>query len=76
MEEQQKHLIELYSQRQTILNDLEGLKDQSSQKRDLLLRVEGAIEYLGTIGVTLPEPKNSEDEANVNEEVVEENTES
>lgn len=72
--EQQQHLIELFSQRQTILNEIESLKNNSSQKRDLLLRVEGAIEYLTSIGVTLPEPE-AESETEVVENT-EENEES
>ena len=56
MEEQQQHLINLLTQRKDILIELENLNKQSSQKRDVLLKVEGAIEYLNTIGVELPEP--------------------
>jgi hypothetical protein len=58
MTEQQQHLENLIQQR----NNLEG---QLSQNRELLWKVQGAIEYLAMIGVTLPEPE-------VTEEVTEE----
>ena len=58
MTEQQQHLENLIQQR----NSLEG---QLSQNRELLWKVQGAIEYLAMIGVTLPEPE-------VTEEVTEE----
>ena len=72
MEDQQQHLIELYSQRQNILNQIQELNEKSIQKRELLLRVEGAIEYLRNIGVALPE---SEKDGELKMEVVEENSE-
>jgi hypothetical protein len=55
MEEQQEHLKSLLEQRAS-------LEMQINQNRDLLLKVQGAIEYLNQVGVTLPEPVVSESE--------------
>jgi hypothetical protein len=39
---------------------LEGLQTKSTAKRELFLKVQGAIEYLTQTGVTLPEPEPEE----------------
>ena len=57
MSEQQDHLSNLLQQRQNLLNELNGLQQQVVEKRELLLRASGAIEYLQQVGVTLPEPE-------------------
>ena len=54
--EQQRHLASLLQQREALIAEIETVKNQGVEKRDLLLKVLGAIEYLGQIGVTLPEP--------------------
>ena len=59
MSEQQDHLSNLLTQRQTLVNEINGLQQQVNEKRDLLLRATGAIEYLQQVGVTLPEPEPS-----------------
>jgi hypothetical protein len=61
MTEQQEHLKNLLDQRN-------NLDRQISQSKELFWKVQGAIEYLTQIGVTLPEPEPTE-------EVVEEETE-
>ena len=55
MTEQQNHLASLLQQRQTLLDEISELNNQAAQKRELVLRALGAIEYLQQIGVTLPE---------------------
>ena len=55
MTEQQNHLRELLTQTDEIKRDIDNLNTQAQQKRDLLLRAAGAIEYLQQIGVTLEE---------------------
>ena len=75
MTEQQNHLASLLNQRQTLLDEINELNNQASQKRELVLRALGAIEYLQQIGVTLPEGEEAaaEEEAPaVEPEVVEE----
>lgn len=66
--EQQRHLASLLQQRETLVAEIETVKNQGVEKRDLLLKVLGAIEYLGQVGVTLPEPPASEE----TEETIEE----
>jgi prefoldin subunit 5 len=55
MTEQQEHLSNLVNQRQTLSQELETLQGQVNVKRELFLKVQGVIEYLTQIGVTLPE---------------------
>lgn len=58
MTEQQEHLKNLLDQRVK-------LDQQISQNRELFWKVQGAIEYLTQIGVTLPEPEEVEKTAEV-----------
>jgi len=52
--EQQEHLQNLLNQRNT-------LEQQLNQSRELFWKVQGAIEYLTQIGVTLPQPEPTEE---------------
>jgi len=79
MTEQQTHLASLLQQRQTLLDEITELNNKAGQKRELVLRALGAIEYLQQIGVTLPEEGEESpaaeapvEEAAVEPEVVEE----
>jgi hypothetical protein len=56
MTEQQQHLKNLLEQR-------ESLEQQIAQNRELFWKVQGAIEYLAQIGVTLPETPSEEESA-------------
>ena len=58
MTEQQEHL-------KNLLNQRNSLDQQLNQNRELLWKVQGAIEYLVQVGVSLPEP---EEEGEVVEE--------
>ena len=49
LQDQQTHLKNLINQANTLSNEIET-------KRTLLLKVQGAIEYLSELGVKLPEP--------------------
>jgi hypothetical protein len=66
--EQQRHLASLLQQRETLVAEIETVKNQGVEKRDLLLKVLGAIEYLGQVGVTLPEPPAPEETEETTEE--------
>ena len=55
MEEQQNHLIQLTEQRDRLVSNLESLTNESTKTRELMLKTQGAIEYLEAVGVTLPE---------------------
>lgn len=72
MTEQQQHLSNLLQQRQTLAQELDSLQSQMTSKRELFLKVQGAVEYLQQIGITLPE---SEPTKQVTEETTEETTE-
>lgn len=62
MTEQQTHLSQLLEQQQTLINDINTLNTQLTTKRELVLKVQGAIEYLQQTGITLPEPEVKEKE--------------
>ena len=72
MTEQQTHLASLLQQRQTLLDEITELNNQAAQKRELVLRALGAIEYLQQIGVTLPAEGEAAAEAPAEEAAVEE----
>ena len=55
MEEQENHLIQLTEQRDRLASNLETLTNESTKTRELMLKTQGAIEYLEAVGVTLPE---------------------
>ena len=57
MTEQQEHLANLLKQRQQLSQELESLQGQVNVKRELFLKVQGAIEYLQQVGVVLSEPE-------------------
>ena len=61
MTEQQEHLTNLTQQRQTLSQELESLNGKITNRRELFLKVQGAIEYLTQIGVVLPEPETTEE---------------
>lgn len=73
MTEQQQHLANLLEQRDTLNEELGKLQNAAAGRRELFLKVQGAIEYLQQTGVTLPEPEPEEESAELAEtEVVEE----
>ena len=55
MSEQQTHLKSALEQRETILKEIQELNTQITTKRELGLKVQGIIEYLEQVGVTLEE---------------------
>ena len=78
MSEQQDHLKNLLSQREGLISEISALQAQATEKRELLLRASGAIEYLQQVGVKLPEetPAETSAETPAETEVVEEVAES
>jgi hypothetical protein len=68
MNEQQNHLSQLIEQRVKLIAELEGLGEHSTRTRDLMLKTQGAIEYLEATGVNLPEPEVEVSETEVVEE--------
>ena len=54
--EQQGHLSSILSQQKELANDINQLQGQLTAKKELFNKTQGVVEYLQTIGVTLPEP--------------------
>tara|TARA_E500000178_G_C16435641_1_gene493596 strand:- start:68 stop:313 length:246 start_codon:yes stop_codon:yes gene_type:complete len=72
MTEQQQHLANLLEQRDTLNEELGKLQNAAAGRRELFLKVQGAVEYLQQTGVTLPEPEPQEEAEVAETEVVEE----
>ena len=53
MEEQSKHLENLIQQKNSVLSDINLLENNLKVKRELLLKIQGVIEYLTQIGISL-----------------------
>jgi hypothetical protein len=74
MTEQQEHLKNLLQQFKELSNELTQIQNQAAVKRELLLKVQGAIEYLQQTGV-LPAEETPVEETPVEETPVEETEE-
>tara|TARA_B100000900_G_scaffold65155_1_gene50367 strand:+ start:250 stop:462 length:213 start_codon:yes stop_codon:yes gene_type:complete len=61
MNEQQNHLTQLIEQRNNLSTQLENIQGQSVRTKEVLLKTQGAIEYLEAVGVTLPESEVTEE---------------
>ena len=62
MTEQQQHLSQALEQQKDIVNDIYNLTNQLTVKKELALKIQGIIEYLDQIGVTLPDEDEEETE--------------
>ena len=60
--EQQNHLKQVVEQSQGLVNEINQLEGQANQKREMLLKVQGIIEYLQQMGVELPKEEEAETE--------------
>ena len=60
--EQQGHLKSILSQQQELANEINQLNAQINSKKELFNKTQGVVEYLSTIGVTLPEPEKPAEE--------------
>jgi len=61
--EQQGHLASILSQQKELANEINQLNAQLTSKKELFNKTQGVVEYLQTIGVTLPEPEETTPEA-------------
>ena len=52
--EQQNHLKSVVEQSNTLVNEINQLEGQAKSKREMLLKLQGIIEYLQQTGVELP----------------------
>ena len=50
----QTHLKSVTEQAQGLINEIQELETQAKNKRDMLLKLQGIIEYLQQTGVELP----------------------
>ena len=69
--DQQNHLKQVVEQSQTLVNEINQLEGQAKSKREMLLKLQGIVEYLQQTGVELPK----EEEAGAETEVVTPETE-
>tara|TARA_Y100000813_G_scaffold171824_1_gene135206 strand:- start:45 stop:269 length:225 start_codon:yes stop_codon:yes gene_type:complete len=60
--EQQNHLKSVVEQSQTLVTEINQLEGQAKQKREMLLKLQGIVEYLQQTGVELPKEEASETE--------------
>ena len=67
--EQQNHLKSIVEQSKGLVNEINQLEGQAKSKREMLLKLQGIVEYLQQTGVELPK----EDEAAETEVVTPEN---
>ena len=56
----QNHLKSVTEQAQGLVNEINQLEGQAKQKREMLLKLQGIIEYLQQTGVKLPEAETAE----------------
>ena len=52
--EQQNHLKQVVEQSQTLVSEINQLEAQAKSKREMLLKLQGIVEYLQQTGVELP----------------------
>ena len=50
----QTHLKSVTEQANGLINEIQGLEAQAKNKRDMLLKLQGIIEYLQQTGVEMP----------------------
>lgn len=50
--DRQSHLVELIKQQTELMQEIQNLNNTIFQKKELLLKVQGAIEYLQQTGIT------------------------
>ena len=60
--DQQNHLKQVVEQSQGLVNEINQLEGQAKNKREMLLKLQGIIEYLQQTGVELPKEEAAETE--------------
>tara|TARA_B100000459_G_C8532035_1_gene181017 strand:+ start:257 stop:481 length:225 start_codon:yes stop_codon:yes gene_type:complete len=60
--EQQNHLKSVVEQSQTLVSEINQLEGQAKSKREMLLKLQGIIEYLQQTGVELPKEEEASTE--------------
>ena len=59
--EQQNHLKSVTEQAQGLVNEINQLEGQAKNKREMLLKLQGIIEYLQQTGVELPKEEEAKE---------------
>ena len=54
LSDHQTHLKSVTDQAQGLINEIQELESQAKNKRDMLLKLQGIIEYLQQTGVEMP----------------------
>jgi len=60
MTDQQQHLKSVTEQQKLLVDELQRLTNEVNSKREMAIKLQGIIEYLTGIGVTLPEEPKEE----------------
>ena len=66
--EQQQHLQNVVSQQNQLVAEINELGAQADAKRQQAVKLQGIMEYLNELGVSLPEPEAVAEEAPVEED--------
>lgn len=69
LNDHQLHLENLMEQQKSLISQANQMNGELNTKREMIIKIQGAIEYLQQIGVTIPEPEETEE---LTEEVAEE----
>ena len=70
MTDQQTHLQQVIEQQDQLIQEVNTLNTQVTAKRELIMKLQGVLEYLNQTGVTLPTSEDAAEE-NKEEEIVE-----
>jgi len=57
MTDQQQHLKSILDQQQSLAKEVEQLNNQTNVKKEMFFKLQGVVEYLTQLGVTLPQPE-------------------
>lgn len=57
----QLHLANLMEQQKSLISQANQMNGELNTKREMIIKVQGAIEYLQQIGVSIPEPEETEE---------------
>ena len=58
--DQQNHLKSVLEQSQTLISEINQLEAAAKSKREMLLKLQGIVEYLQQTGVVLPKEEKTE----------------
>lgn len=72
MTEQQQHLKAALDQQTALIDEIQKLNNALNSKRELATKLQGVIEYLTGVGVSLPPEELPQEEQDNSEETTEE----